>query len=340
VLLIDGLMAITGAIGTPVIAGLEGTLDLTPHQVEYIYLYASGFMVISGCILLFFIQRFVNRERPQSSNHSWKLYFSLAVPFVGLSFFLRELTGVVASALMGAFSYFFLFTNRKIAWKPWIPYGVLVLLLLLPKVLPPIATFISWDLSFKDIFNSSVSASLKPLRSPLFPFILASIFAAFLGKNRKFNLKPVINKTLAVFLILFPSLAITRLMLASGTAMPSMVDTMSLLFAKAGHMYPLLSPFIGVMGTFITGSTTVSNIIFGPVQFNAAGNLALPHEVILAMQLNGASLGNAVCLFNIIAAAAVAGVDNYTSILNRNILPVVCAAIATALSGLLLLTLF
>ncbi|MEM0941363.1 MAG: L-lactate permease [Bacteroidota bacterium] len=340
VLLVDGLFAITGAIGTPVTVGLERTLNLTSHQVKYIYMYASCFMVISGCMVLFFIQRFVNHERPKSSSNSWKLFFSLAVPFVCLSFFLQELTGVIASSLMGVFSYFFLFTNRKIEWKPWIPYAVLLMLLLLPKLFAPLASFILWEWSFNELFSSSVSASFQPLTSPFVPFLVASFFAVYLSKNFKINLKPVVNKTLTVFLILFPSLAITQLMLSSGTSMPSMVETMSILFAKTGTVYPVLSPFIGVIGTFITGSTTVSNIIFGPVQFNAAENLTLPQEVILAMQLNGASLGNAVCLLNIIAAAAVANVKNYTSILKKNILPIVLASLITSLGGIFLLTIF
>ncbi|MFA0962712.1 L-lactate permease [Roseivirga sp. BDSF3-8] len=341
VLLIDGLFAITGAIGTPVTAGLAGPLDLSPQQVSHIYLYAAGFMILSGCITLSFIRHFVKNERPAAAGtHGWKLFFALAIPFAGLSYFLQELTGVIASAIMGALSYFFLFTNRKIDWQPWLPYALLLVLLLLPKLFAPLASFIALPLSFHEIFSSSVSASLQPLKSPLLPFILASFMALWLGKSHKINLKPVLKKTSAVFLVLFPSLAITRLMLASGNpGTPSMVESMSLLFARTGDLYPLLSPFIGVMGTFITGSTTVSNIIFGPVQFTAAQNLGLTHELILAMQLNGASLGNAICLFNIIAAAAVAGVENYSAVLNKNILPVLCAALATSLTGIALITL-
>jgi lactate permease len=340
VLLIDGLFAMTGAVGTPIVAGLQNPLDLNLDQVDALYIYGALFMMLSGCIILLFVQRFVNHERPQRNIDSWKLYLSLVVPYVGLSFFLGELTGLVASAIMGAFSYFFLFTNRRLEWKPWMPYGVLVILLLLPKIFAPLASWISWDLTFYEIFNSSVNASIQPLKSPLFPFVLASIFAAFLGSNYKLELRLVLKKTAAVFLVLFPSLAITRLMLSSGNEMPSMVDSMSLLFANVGAAYPLLSPFIGVMGTFITGSTTVSNIIFGPVQFNAANNLSLPPELILAMQLNGASMGNAVCLFNIIAASAVAGIDRYSAILNKSLLPVFLATLFTAVIGSVVLMIF
>lgn len=340
VLLIDGLFAITGAIGTPVIAGFEGTLDLTEYEIQKIYIYASCFMVISGSIILFFIEHFLKKQGYQKDYHGWKLFAIVAIPFLCLSFFLKELTGVVASVLMGVLAYFFLFTNRKLTWKPWVPYIVLITFLLLPKLIPPLKSIVSLSLPFDHILNSSVSTAFQPFRSPLFPFIFASICATFLGKSSKTNLKPVFNKIASIFIILFPSLAITQLMLSSGSQMPSMVSSMSTLFTKTGVAYPILSPFIGLIGTFITGSTTVSNIIFSSVQYNAAINLSLPKEIVLAMQLNGASLGNAICLFNIIAAAAVAGVSKYVSILHKTILPILIATLVTSLLGIMLLAIF
>lgn len=337
VLLIDGLFAISGAIGTPVIAGFENTLHISESQTQYIYLYASVFMLISGSILLFFIKRFVQKENPEVKSYSFKIYFSIAIPFVCLSFFLRELTGVISATIMAAFAYFFMFTNKKLDWKPWLPYIILVLLLLLPKIISPLQPFVAYSLNFENIFSSKVHTSFQPFRSPLFPFIFAAFSASFFGKNYAFHLKPVLKKTLSIFVILFPSLAITQLMLSSGTSMPSMVESMSTLFTKTGSAYTFLSPFIGLMGTFITGSTTVSNIIFSSVQYNAAQNLSLSTEIILAMQLNGASLGNAICLFNIIAAAAVAGVDKYAVILNKNLAPILCATVVTSILGIVII---
>lgn len=179
VLLIDGLFAITGAIGTPVIAGFGNNLNLASHQINDIYIYASCFMIISGAILLYFIRRFVKSEHPEISAYSWKMYFSVVIPFVIFSFFLQELTGIVAATVMGAIAYFFFFTNRKLDWKPWLPYGVLVLLLLIPKIIPPLQPLIAFKLSFNEIFNSSVNASFSPFRSPLLPFVFAAICTAF-----------------------------------------------------------------------------------------------------------------------------------------------------------------
>ena len=104
-----------------------------------------------------------------------------------------------------------------------------------------------------------------------------------------------------------------------------------------GPAYPLLAPYLGVLGAFMTGSTTVSNVIFGPVQHDAAITLGYDPPTILGVQLAGASLGNAVCLFNVIAAAAVVGLIDYQPILRRTIVPTVVAAGFVAAVGYVLL---
>jgi len=131
---------------------------------------------------------------------------------------------------------------------------------------------------------------------------MAFIYRALAGESKE---KPTAQGWVLFLALLFPSLAITQLMIHSGGRFPSMVDSIALVFARAGEAYPLFSPMIGIIGSFLTGSTTVSNVVFGPVQLQAAQTLEYPLEVILGLQLAGASIGNAICLFNIIAAALI-----------------------------------
>jgi lactate permease len=166
---------------------------------------------------------------------------------------------------------------------------------------------------------------------------MAAAFALYRAKSYTVNLKPVVSKTTAVFLVLFPSLGITQLMLNSGHDMPSMIDSLAGVFVQAGDTYPVFSPLIGIIGAFVTGSTTVSNIIFGSVQYNAAMSLSIQPEIILGLQLAGASLGNAVCLFNIIAAAAVAGISNFKGVLKKNLVPVLLTSVISTILGYLLI---
>ena len=328
VLLIDGFFAISGAVGTPVIAGLEIPLDLSSAAVGNIYLYASMAILVAGFVVIFFIYKYLRQETGSTITPAgWVLYLAILIPYVLASYFLRELTGIIAAVFMAVFSWAFLFRDKSFQWKPWLPYLLLVVLLLLPKIFPAFGDMLAYEVNFTSIYGTGVNASLQPFRSPLIPFIIAAAFALYRVKDFRVNLKPVVSKTTAVFLVLFPSLAITQMMLNSGGSMPSMIDALAGVFVSAGDTYPVFSPLIGVIGAFVTGSTTVSNIIFGSVQYNAAMSLGIQPEIILGLQLAGASLGNAVCLFNIIAAAAVAGISNFKGVLKKNLVPVLVASL-------------
>lgn len=342
VLLIDGFFAVSGAVGTPVIAGLELPLQLSLDSVKLIYLYAALAILLCGFVVVAFIYQYLKKETDtKAGSYGWILYLAILVPFTILSYYLLELTGIIAAVFMAVFSYFFLFKNKQFNWRPWSPYILLVIILLLPKIFPWFGDYLAYKINFSEIYGTAVSASLQPFRSPLIPFIVAAAFALYLIKDYTINLKPVVSKTFTVFLILFPSLAITQLMMNSGgSELPSMIEAIAAVFVQSGDAYILFSPLIGVIGSFITGSTTVSNVIFGPVQYNAAMNLSLSPEIVLGLQLAGASLGNAVCLFNIIAAAAVAGISDFNAILKKNLLPVAIASLVISGVGYLLITLF
>lgn len=68
-----------------------------------------------------------------------------------------------------------------------------------------------------------------------------------------------------------------------------------------------LSCATGSLGAFFSGSTTISNLTFGQVQQVAAQNLEVNVDAMLALQVVGAAIGNAVCLSNIISACTVIG---------------------------------
>jgi hypothetical protein len=63
-----------------------------------------------------------------------------------------------------------------------------------------------------------------------------------------------------------------------------------------------------VLGTFVTGSATASNILFSEFQASTAEALALPPVLMLAAQGLGAAIGNVVAPHNIIAGNAIVGI--------------------------------
>jgi lactate permease len=66
-----------------------------------------------------------------------------------------------------------------------------------------------------------------------------------------------------------------------------------------GGAYAIVSPFIGVLGAFMTGSNTNSNILFTGLQREVATLLSISPFVILGLQTTGGAIGNMFCPMNV-----------------------------------------
>jgi lactate permease len=101
----------------------------------------------------------------------------------------------------------------------------------------------------------------------------------------------------------------------------------------AGPLYPLVAPFIGLLGAFMTGSNTNSNVVFAPLQQQAAGLLQISALVILGAQTTGGSLGSMIAPAKLIVGCTTAGLAGQEGdVLKRTILP---GLLITALIGVL-----
>ena len=94
-----------------------------------------------------------------------------------------------------------------------------------------------------------------------------------------------------------------------------MNDTgMTLLLAQGvaqvfGGFFPFVSPFVGVLGSFITGSNTNSNIMFGALQFETASVLGKSGALMAAAQSVGGSLGVSMAPSTILIGATNVGMS-------------------------------
>ncbi len=101
----------------------------------------------------------------------------------------------------------------------------------------------------------------------------------------------------------------------------------------AGPYYALVSPYIGLLGAFMTGSNTNSNVVFVPLQQQAAGLLGLDVLAILGAQTTGGSLGSMIAPAKLIVGAATVGlIGQEGRVLKYTLLP---AFILTGIAGLL-----
>lgn len=90
-----------------------------------------------------------------------------------------------------------------------------------------------------------------------------------------------------------------------------MLSTIAKFLASiAGVVYPALAVMIGSLGSFITGTTTGSNIMFAPMHFEAATILGITAPVLWAAQNAGGALGNMICTNNVVAVCATVDMKN------------------------------
>ncbi len=75
-----------------------------------------------------------------------------------------------------------------------------------------------------------------------------------------------------------------------------------------GVAYVVLAPFIGLLGTFMTGSNVSSNILFGGFQMTTANLLQVNSNIILGAQSAGGAIGSAISPSKIILGTTTAGI--------------------------------
>jgi lactate permease len=97
-------------------------------------------------------------------------------------------------------------------------------------------------------------------------------------------------------------LALAYVMNASG-----MTTCLGLLSTKAGRMFPLISPVLGWIGVFLTGSDTSSNVLFGGLQKTAAEQLGINPLLTAAANTSGGVVGKMISPQSLAVACAATG---------------------------------
>jgi L-lactate permease len=145
------------------------------------------------------------------------------------------------------------------------------------------------------------------------PFCLVSfITMAFYRKDLQRSPREiagvVIERLTEPAIAVLGALCLVQLMLKIDSASPSFIlgTVLSDWFQEA---FIIITPLLGALGSFFSGSTTVSNLTFGAIQSLAADAIGVSKTSMLALQAVGASAGNGICLNNIIAACAVVGLN-------------------------------
>ena len=230
-----------------------------------------------------------------------------------------------------------------------LPYFFLALIIFITRAdfLPVGGWLRSPYLSFSltQIFGTEINYTFNPLYTLgvllfLCSLILAIIFNQSL-KQIKIALNESLQKTKKALLVLIVVLVFVQILIYSGEN-PNNYQNIPLMLATgaaniSGPFFPIFIPLIGAFGSFITGSTTISNLLFGNFQANSALILGANPKLFLSLQSIGAALGNMTALHNIIVVLAIVGqISKVNLIIKYNALIVVSLCFLLGLIALII----
>lgn len=128
----------------------------------------------------------------------------------------------------------------------------------------------------------------------------AGMYEAGVGKNiLQATVRGMMSSSLSIVLMV----AMATMMQASG-----MTEALAQGLTDAvGKAFPLIAPWIGGIGAFMTGSNTNSNVLFARLQMRTAELLAYSVPAILAGQTAGAAVASVAAPTKVVVGASTAG---------------------------------
>lgn len=334
-LLGNSVPGVFGAAGTPIKIGFAG-LDVAAVPLTAALLNLVGF-IIPIFMLWIITEGRENRKKEFLDALPFAIFAGLifVIPsalFVSLGQEFPSILGSIAGLIIIVFSikFGFLVPKEKLSlvedteeksslspFKSFLPYIILVSLLILGKIILG-KTGILLSLGFNHNFN---------FYNPGFIFLISGFLVILIWWQKEkvilSSFKKAFSGAIYPFFVVFSMLAMVQIMINTGNNSSGLVSAISLITRSfETSLLPFFAPFIGAFGAFMTGSVTVSNIMFGHL-FNVASiNLGLNTSVILALGVVGAAAGNMIALADILTAEAVTGIKNgEVSVLKGVIIP-------------------
>ena len=161
----------------------------------------------------------------------------------------------------------------------------------------------------------------------------AGLYKPGAGKNiLRATVKSMMSSSLSIALMV----AMATMMQQSG-----MTEALAQGLANAvGGAFPLIAPWIGAIGAFMTGSNTNSNVVFAGLQMRTAELLAYSVPAILAGQTAGAAVASVAAPTKVVVGASTAGMagkegDVLRALIGYTALLVMFISLLTGLASLL-----
>lgn len=391
VLLGDTISNTFGAVATPLLIGLGNVPDFSPDLALVVGAQVTLFDLIIGPLIpLSLVAMLIFVFGRQTHHQKWRSFREIApwAMFIGLVYtvctiiivrligveFAAIISGIVTLIVIALTTKHQFLIPKTIwrhhakadiveqtiskhdahipLWKAWLPYGVVIITLLITRAIPPIKQFVTthFNAGWHNIFGfEEISSSWAILYSPGTILLIGAIFTAFfIGRSPKPLLlanKQALATTASALTALIPTIIMVQIFSNSGintaglASMPVYIgNVMADIF---GNLWAGAAPTLGALGAFISGSSTVSTLTMSPIQYSIAVDTGLPIVIILALQMVGAAAGNIIAIHNVVSVSTVVGLAHREGMIIRKlILPTTIYLIVAGSLGLLAVWLF
>lgn len=272
-----GLKALKGVWPIPLVAGITFTLP----QILVAHLVGAELADVAGAVLSLAVTfvvaiRYSSREVPETYKVVLKKHMNVDV--------------------QGAI----------ISWSPFIL--IFLVLLCTAKVVAPIYNLLAPFKTTVNVYAGNPEATLTFtwINTPGVLILVCGILGGLAQGAYLDQIFAVLYLTVVqmskTILTMLGILGCAKIMTYSG-----MIGSIAAFFVGTlGGLYPLVAPLLGALGTFVTGSGTSSEVLFGNVQLSAAQTLGINEYWLAASNSLGVSAGKMLSPQNIaIGCAAV-----------------------------------
>lgn len=229
-----------------------------------------------------------------------------------------------------------LYKDKINLFEAVLPYVLIVCFSILFFILDP-----QWKIEldfpgFSSLTGQVVAAeegyiTFNVLKYPFSIIMLSSLFSGVIYWKKKVlngeTLKKIMNATVkkctSTTITLVFLLAMAQIMMDSG-----MINNLAnFLVNTTKGLYPFIAPLIGLLGSFVTGSNTNSNVLFGNLQETAASALGVSTALMCAVQSIGASIGGGIGPTTVaLGATAAQVVGQESQIYKKTLWPILIGA--------------
>jgi L-lactate transport len=213
---------------------------------------------------------------------------------------------------------------REVA-AAWMPYGLLVIFVLLWGFKPVQAVLNSVTVTFGWAGLHNVVERMPPVVTSPAPYaavynlnwlsasgtscMFAAICAALLLGVKLSHFVRILREVAKQLLL--PTITVTSVLgMAFLMNYSGATGTLGLAFAATGAAFPFFSSILGWLGVFLTGSDTSANALFGSLQVITANRLGFDPVVMAASNSSGGVMGKMISLQTIAVAAAATGMSS------------------------------